>query len=256
VFLGGESQCLAFAAAHPALAQRLFFAPAPEMFSDPIGLQAAWRVAGVKLLSAQDMVHLRFGSVRDSRILKGARNGAVIAESDRAPPITTSHHPFACGRVLPAATQRLFVYGKQTLRPAPAGGAPLPATGLPKACVTADLEAASAQKPASGRAPTGIDLVRLAEYEAGAWASGQVAKPAAMLGVLQPIVLLPWNMAHFGSIVPELLRRLATFRRPGAPSLAVLVMPFNDPGLTGMIGALRKAIVQAAEEPDDVGSPG
>jgi hypothetical protein len=132
VFLGGESQCLAFAAAHPALAQRLFIAPAPEMFSDPIGLQAAWRVAGVKLLSAQDMVHLRFGSVRDSRILKGARNGAVIAESDRAPPITTSHHPFACGRVLPAATQRLFVYGKQTLRPAPAGGAPLPATGLPR----------------------------------------------------------------------------------------------------------------------------
>jgi hypothetical protein len=256
VFLGGESQCLAFAAAHPALAGRMVFAPAPEMFSEPISLQAAWRASGQKPHAAGDMVHVRFGSVRDPRILKAAVNAAVIAEMPTPPPITTSHHPFASGRVLPSATQWLFVYGKQSLRPAAIGGAPLPATDLPKNCVTADLDAALAQKPARGRTQAGLDLVRLAEYDPGAWASGQVGKLAAMpgerSGALQPVILLPWNIAHFGSIVPELLRRLATLGRPGACLPAVLLMPFNDPGLTGTIQDFRKAIAEAAQAPDEV----
>jgi hypothetical protein len=248
VFLGGESQCMAFAAAQPGLAGRLFFAPAPEMFADPISLQAAWRAAGEKPQSPGDVVHLRFGSVRDCRVLKGVRNAAVIAEATLPAPITTSHHPFASGHVLPHAMRRLYVYGKQALRPAATGGVALPCTELHESCVTADLATVSARARASG----GLDLVRLAEYEDGAWASGQAGKPAAVPGETQQIVLLPWNMAHFGSVVPELLRRIASFHRPGTGFPAVLLMPFNDPGFTGRIQDLRKTIGAAAEEPDHV----
>jgi hypothetical protein len=249
VFLGGESQCLAFAAAQPAFASRMVFAPAPEMFSDPLGLHAAWRALGEKPHATGELVHLRFGSVRDSRILKGARNAAVVAETEAAPPITTSHHPFASGRVLPAAMQRLFVYGKQSLRPAPLGGTKLPATELPDHCVTADLMEAATQKPVRGRAAGGLDLVRLTEYEAGAWASG-AAMPGDAKGEARQMVLLPWNLAHFGSIVPEFLRRLAAFSDAGTPNFAILLMPFNEPGQTGMIGELRKTIKSTAAEPD------
>jgi hypothetical protein len=250
VFLGGESQCLAFSAASGT--KHMVFAPAPEMFSDPVSLHAAWQAVGKKTHATGELVHLRFGGVRQSRILKGARNGAVIAEAEMAPPISSSRHPFASGRVLPAAVLRLFVYGTSSLRPASIGGAKLPAADLPKNYITADLEAAAGQIPARGRGFGGIDLVCLAEYEAGAWAAGQVGKPAAMPGSVQPMIILPWNMAHFGSIVPELLRRLATFHRPGAPFPAVVLMPFNDPGMSGMIGDLRKTIGKAAESPGEV----
>jgi len=249
VFLGGESQLLAFATSVPGLAGRLFFAPLPEMFSEPDSLHAAWRAAGHAAPEPGQTVHLRFGSVRDARILKNARNAAVIAEAHSAPPLTASHHPFASGQVLPAATERLFVYGPRTRRPNPIGKGALPETDLAESAVTADLDATPPRKPQRA----GLDLVRLAKYDAAAWAAGSMTTqdndglPAADT---RPAVLLPWNMAHFGSIVPELLKRLATLRRPDAPIPAMVIMPFNYLGLTGIIRSLIADLRAAAAAPD------
>jgi hypothetical protein len=257
VFLGGESQLLAFAAAAPALAGRLFFAPLPEMFSDPASLAAAWRAVGQAALPPDQIGHLRFGSVREARILKPARNAAVVAEAETAPPLTASHHPFASGRVVPAATERIFSYGANGIRPRSIGGAALPATELPNGCIAADLQNASSKKPARRGTSAGLDLVKLANYSAGEWAAGHVNAPA---GAAMPTedaalparktVLLPWNMAHFGSIVPELLRRLATLRRPDAAIPTIVIMPFNYLGLTGIIRTLIATLRDAAAQPE------
>jgi hypothetical protein len=257
VFLGGESQLLAFAAAAPALAGRLFFAPLPEMFSDAASLAAAWGTLGRAALPPEKIAHLRFGSVREARILKPARNAAVVAEAETAPPLTASHHPFASGRVLPAATERIFSYGANGSRPSPIGGGALPATELPAGCITADLPTAPPKKAGRKGTPTGLDLVKLANYSAGEWAAGHVSAPAgaampaeeaAMLA--RKTVLLPWNMAHFGSIVPELLRRLASLRRPDAAIPTIVIMPFNYLGLTGIIRTLIASLRDAAEQPE------
>ncbi len=249
VFLGGESQLLAFAASVPHLTGRMFFAPLPEIFSEPASLHAAWGAAGRAPPEPGHTVHLRFGSVREARILKDAVNAAVIAEASGAPPLTASHHPFASGQILPAAMERLFVYGPRTRRPHPIGKDKLPETDLPGSAVTADLDAAAARKPQRG----GLDLVRLAKYDAAAWAAGPVATcdddglPAADT---RPTVLVPWNMAHFGSVVPELLKRLATLRRPDAPIPVIVILPFNYLGLTGIIRTLIADLRAAAASPD------
>jgi hypothetical protein len=257
VFLGGESQLLAYAASVPHMAGRLFFAPLPEMFGGPASLDAAWRAAGRTPPETGAVVHLRFGSVRDARILKGARNAAVVAEAQSAPPLTVSHHPFASGQMLPAATERLLVYGPHTRRPHPIGKGPLPESGLPGSAVTADLGVPAPRKPQRTGIEAGLDLVSLANYSAPDWAAGCVRSQAvdimpaadAALGA-RPSVLLPWNLAHFGSIVPELLKRLATLRRPDAPIPVVVIMPFNYLGLTGTIRTLIADLREAAEAPD------
>ncbi len=250
VFLGGESQLLAFAASVPDMAERLFFAPLPEMFGAPASLHAAWRAAGRTPPDPDRIIHLRFGSVRDARILKHARNAAAVAEARSAPPLTASQHPFASGQMLPAATERLFAYGPHTARPHPIGKHPLPETELPRSAVTADLDAAAARKQAR-TGQSGLDLVRLADYDATAWASGKLPIHAgdSLPTASQHAVLLPWNMAHFGSIVPELLKRLATLCRPDAALPAIILMPFNYLGLTGTIRALIADLRAAAEAP-------
>jgi hypothetical protein len=162
--------------------------------------------------------------------------------------------------VLPAATERLFVYGPQTMRPVPLGGPPLPATPLPPHCVTADLEAAAAKltsRKAAGTPTFGLDLVKLADYSAADWAAGYVSSPAQPTGTgaalpSRKTVLLPWNMAHFGSIVPRLLGQLTSLRRPGTPMPLVVILPFNYLGQTGIIRALIADLRAAAADPETV----
>jgi len=256
VFLGGESQLLAFAAAVPGLAPKLFFAPLPEIFAGQESLQQARRALGTKEANMREMVHLRFGSVRDARVLKGARNAAVVAEFASAPMLTASHHPFAHGHVVPAAIGRLYIYGPKMVRPQAMGGVALPATRLPQAFVAADL---AASRPAlvgkrGAGAPAGLDLVRLADFNSAEWAAGAVwpAQAGIPPWAGKPAVLLPWNMAHFGSIVPRLLGQLTSLRRPGTPMPLVVILPFNYLGQTGIIRALIADLRAAAADPETV----
>lgn len=257
VLLGGESQLLAFAAAMPDLAGRLFFAALPEMFAGPIAWNAAWEAVGKSGLDRSKVVHLRFGSVRDARILKAARNAAVVAECRSAPQLNASHHPFASGEVLPAAMRRVFVYGPDCLRPRDVAGSELPATRLPASCIAADLAGNKTEEGKTRRpeAP-GLEIVSLADFRSFQWASGRMrpkpheAQTAGQTGTDPVHVLVPWNLAHFGSIVPELLARLLRLRQPGAPIPHMVVMPFNYLGQTGMIRRLIAQLRDAAPDPD------
>jgi len=237
--LGSEAQLAAFAAAlPPAAAARCVFAPLPEIFGDPISLARAWSGAGMAAPRTSDVLHLRFGSVRTARLLKGARNAAVVAEAVRAPPLATSFHPFASGLHLPAAIERIFAYAPLPVPPMRVDGSALPLELLQPACLDADL------KPRRRKAATGLDTVSFADFDSGAWAAGLV--PGLPTARDTPLVLLPWNLDHPGSIVPDLLARLARLQSPTAPRVSLLVLPFNYLGQTGIIRRLIAHVAAAA----------
>jgi len=234
VFLGGEAQLLAFVAASPApLRKKMMFAPLPEMFTSRASLPGTGAVA-----------HLRFGSVRESRVLKGVTNAAVLAEAESRPPLTASHHPFASGRLLPAAMSEVFVYGENCLRPRRIGGDELPVRVLPPECLDADIAAA----PRGGRAE-GLEMVALADFEDDTWLAGRTAKLPARALADGRAVLVPWNMAHIGSIIPLLLERLASLWQDGAVMPILVVLPFNYAGHEEGLPTLRKRLATATAHP-------
>ena len=256
VLLGSESQLLAFAAASARTAGKLFFAPLPEMFSEARSVRAAWkRAGGPASANGGRLVHLRFGSVRAARVLKGVHNVAVVAEAGCLAPLTASHHPFASGLVLPAAFQRVFAYGPSAQRPRAIGGSAIPVTRLPPDAVTADLPASLAQATvaAGNEAELDLDLVSLRDFRSVAWAAGPVRPRHARALVTEAgshrSVLLPWNMDHPGSIVPGLLERLARLHAPQTTPRVVL-LPFNYVGQTGIIRRLIARLREAAQDPD------
>jgi hypothetical protein len=172
--------------------------------------------------------------------LKGVANAAVLAEHHANLPLTASHHPFASGATLPAAMQGVLVYGQDGARPRRAGGGVLPRVVLPPAYHGADLTGA---RPAAG----GLDVVSLQDFDSDLWAAGALdpCRPAP-----RNAVLLPWNLAHFGSIVPDLLIRLATLWQPGMRLPPLVLLPFNYLGQTGLlrqlVARLRDTTMQAS----------
>ena len=265
VLLGAESQLLAFAAAATGFGARMFFAPLPEMFPDAGAVRAAWRRLGGQDAEGQEaggqrgrLVHLRFGGARSARVLKGVRNGCVLAEQGAAAPLTASHHPFASGAVLPAAVQRVFGYGQDMPRLQTVLGAPIPASRLPAACLAADLACFQAGAVGADDAGQGLDIVSLAEFRSFAWAAGPVrgrGRPGEAAGDRRPsLVLVPWNMDHPGSIVPHLLERLARLYASAPPAgqkpmPQLVLLPFNYVGQTGIIRRLIGRLRDAAHEP-------
>jgi hypothetical protein len=243
VFLGGESQLAAFAAdAAPDIRRKMVFSPLPEMFSGVEGIDAAFRGIGRPQPDPLQMVHLRFGSVRDARVLKGVANAAVLAERVANPPLTASHHPFASGTSLPAAMQGVFLYGPDGLRARRAGGGVLPSVVLAPNHVDADLTPTRADAAA-------LDLVSLEDFDSDLWAAGPLApcRPA-----LRDAVLLPWNLAHFGSIVPDLLIRLATLWQPGTRLPPLVLLPFNYLGQTGLLRQLIARLRDTSKAASDL----
>ncbi len=251
VFLGGESQLTAFAAAAPEkLREKLFFAPLPEMFSGIDTLAGAWRAIGQPVHDPDRILHLRFGSIRDVRVLKGVHNVAVLAEAAGTLPITTSLHPLASGAILPATVEAIFLTEAEARQPRRFGAEALPSLRLQPDLRTADFM--SSTKPIRGR--DSLDCVTLADFASDLWAAGPV-KPApntAGKGGAFGSVLVPWNLADYGSIVPELLRRIASLWHAGAPVPAPIVLPFNYLGQTGILRRFITDLRDAAFDPKTI----
>jgi hypothetical protein len=245
VFLGGESQLLAFAAAFPQLRTKMFFAPLPEMFSASAGLRDIWPRPGRAPRKGTDIIHLRFGSVREARVLKGVRNVAVVAESP-CPAVPESCHPFTAGDMLPAGMEFVLTYAATGASPSARGRGALPKGVLPAACVASDP---AAQAP-TGAGMAGLDLVSLQAFNSAAWAAGAVHEAGA--AAEGRCVLIPWNMAQLTSVVPELLARLAAFQDGEAAPPYPVLLPFNNPGQSGMIRALIERLRKTGARPQNL----
>jgi hypothetical protein len=264
--LGGEAQLLAFVAAAPELHPRLFFAPMPELFSGADSMGALFAATGLQGAEPdRRIVHLRFGGTRSARVLKDARNGLVLAENHINPPITASRHPFADGLTLPAQFRRLFTYDRGVARPAGIDGTAVPVTRLPPESLAADLAprrrgrgAGNKGSGGSGRktsAQDGLEVISLAEFRSALWAAGPVRARSPHLAAATsaaavdgaPLVVLPWNLDHPGSAVPALVERTLRLQLPGAPSVRLLVLPFNYPGQTGLIRRLVRLVRETAD---------
>lgn len=226
------------AASDPGLRARMFFAPMPEMFDSPESLFGAWRAVGQPAHRAGQIVHLRFGGARAARVLKNARNGVVMADDERRAIFGKTRHPFADGRTLPAAVNRVFVYERDKGRGEIIrfGGLPAPVTMLPDAALTADLAL-----PAT--ADDAFEAVALGAYQPGPWTAGppagisRLAKDAGMR-----TLLLPWNLADPVSCVPDLLLRLYALRNASVPRFRAILLPFNYPGPLGLIRAILRRV--------------
>ncbi len=239
--LGAEAQLQAFVAAAPA--PRLFFAPLPEMFCHARSLAPVWDATGASAAGPAP-VHLRFGAVRAVRVMRAARNHVVLAEGRPAPVVTPSRHPFASGAVVPHAVERLFTWDAAALLPTRFGGGAVPATVLPDDMVAADLGGAATRD--------GLDLVSLRAFSAAAFAAGEVGEDSADLraaGDAAPFVLVPWNLAHPGSIVPRLVQRLLHVQQAAAPVVRLVLLPFNECGqigeVDGLVRLIRKHVADA-----------
>jgi hypothetical protein len=226
---GYDAQLMAYALATRAEAARTFFLPAPEIIDAPASRAALAAALGRPLPSLRRLVHLRFGPARTARVLKGARNAHAMAEDHVTPPAETSPHPFASGLVLPAAVGRVLYYEPGQVPPRTAMGAELHGALLPPAAATADIDLA---RRLIGRdtalTSAGLQIVGFADYTA---AQFEDAVPA--IGSPIPdgdLVLIPWNLQHAGSILPEILVRLARVATTLPPSLRLVLFPFNEAG--------------------------
>jgi hypothetical protein len=251
--LGSEAQLIAFAAAEPALAPRLFFAPLPEMFAGAASLDALYAACGLDPAARGTLprlVHLRFGGTRSARLLKDARNALMLAENHRTPPISASRHPFASGLTVPAAMRRVLTLDPEAAIPAALGGGKLPHTFLEADTIRADL------RSAGGASAEGLDIVSFAEFRSNMWAAGPIRAQSADLQAAQteaardgaPFVLVPWNLDHPGSAVPALVTRTLRLQTRERPVVRLVILPFNYPGQTGLIRRLIRQIRDTIED--------
>ncbi len=254
VLMGSEAQMRSFAASMPDIAARLFFTPLPELFSGAKSLEALRAATGDA--GPGKLVHLRFGGTRSARVLKDARNGIVLAENHRFLPITASRHPFAGGLVLPAQMRRIFAYDPAIARPVNIDGSDMPLTPMDIATITADLPASPRGARKSAAAQDGLEIISLAEFRSLAWAAGPVrarsphlrAAMAAAKADGAPFVALPWNLDHPGSTIPSLIERTLRLQSLSAPSVRLVVLPYNYPGQTGLIRRMIRQLRGKAEE--------
>lgn len=269
--LGWDAQMAAFiAASTPGLRARMVFAPMPEIFDHPSAFAqaraqlAAREPALAGALRAAGRVppaHLRFGGLRQARLLKGAANFIIEAGPDTRTLGGLTRHPFADGRTLPAAAEAVLVYG-----PAGTAAEGTPAAAMPRFVhpdgrpaalhvlaprqLTADLRAtqgsAGGAGPSALRLPRGgVHVTTLAEYSPERYRDPGLALAPALPpapGMLS--LLLPWNLADPLSAAPQLLKSL---HQCAGPQARLLLLPFNDSGPEGLIRGLIRQIAQSAD---------
>ncbi len=272
--LGAHAQLAAFVAAMDAAqprdtgagprrpAPRMLVLPAPELFHAPASLAALSRIAGMAV--SEGGLHLRFGPVAASRLLKGVPTLAVLADRPAMPPLPLGEHPFAAVR-LPAGVAAALLYAAPAALAPPRrfdrrlpDGAPLPCEPLPARFVTADL-------PREGDPDAGGLLI--APLVPSAASPADPVPPAEPVPGLDPAflaaraapgaapVLLPWNLAHPGSAVPDLLRKLVRLGAGQPGGCVPVLLPFNEgPDAPALLAGLAQAWRDASPDPARAGA--
>lgn len=236
---GYEAQLSAFAAALRDGGCSPFFTPAPELFSTTESYRHLAYLAGVEG-RLPGVIHVRFGMASHVRLLKNAENLVVLAERHVCRPVRPTLHPFGAGDWLPAGVSRVLMYDGLQSGASRLGGESVPIDLLSPDYITVDieqaLEGARAAEPdtLAERGRHGLRLASLAEYDPLTWGDqpsdggasrdwrGVLAGAAQQAG----FIMVPWNLGHPASIIPDLVLKLC--RSAGLRAdCAVVLFPYN-----------------------------
>ncbi|MBV9735381.1 MAG: hypothetical protein JO209_05685 [Acidisphaera sp.] len=247
LLFGFEAQLSAFARVLQECGCCPVFAPAPELFSTTESYRHLAYLAGVHD-RLPGVIHVRFGMASHVRLLKNAENLVALAEHQVCRPVNPTPHPFGAGDWLPAGVSRVLLYDAAQAAAARFGGEAVPTDLFPPHYVTLDVERAMAAASGNAAEARGLSLCSLAEYEPLVW-SGEPADcqrrasrdwRAAMARGGEGsggFVLVPWNLAHPASIVPDLVLKLCRSAGQGwdrgPAECRVVLFPYNATPLTG-----------------------
>lgn len=247
VLLGFEAQLRSFGHMMRQHGRPVAFTPLPEIFATPRSL-AALIPERASPDSAPEILHLRFGPARSARVLKGSRNMMVLADDPVRLPIDDAIHPLGTGTCLPSPFCTVFTYAPRRLHPIFAGSTLLQEHLLPQPFVRADIDReAMVGGPDGAPEPfhhwsriAGLHVTSFAEYQPATWSNPGTAsgtggaawrRALALANTRAPwrsgFIMVPWNLAHPASIVPDLIRKLSR----GAPledaGRWIVLFPFN-----------------------------
>ncbi|GBU20079.1 MULTISPECIES: hypothetical protein [Methylobacterium] len=201
------------------------FLPAPEMFHAPETFARIERLLPAPSRTGGPPPHLRFGPLRDCRLLKFAPNAHLLAEAPSRREIRISANPFAARAAVPAALGRVLRYASDAILTGLHGERPehadLPA-GFPAADIAAWARGADGPREAQAALASG-------RIERRAFAALPGADPTP--GAPGPTVALPWNLADPGSAVPDIVLAFARFPGPAETGLGLTLLPYNEDAL-------------------------
>ncbi len=263
VLFGWEAQMQAFASQIATLGRTLFVVPAPEIFSSRESHAHIARATGWDGRGA--LTHLRFGMPYFARVVKGAHNVMVLAEHRITTPLTPTHHPFGGGNRLPTAMAQLLLYQPQSFLPRRSNGGAIASECLAAGFAIADLPPPPARGAAArvvGSDASGLIVRSFAEYDPAAWQQPPAAVvPPALLdwrgvvamrevarerGEAVPrMIMVPWNLAHPASIIPDLVEKLAHSGGLAATIGRLVLFPYNE--TTDSAGQITAVIENARQ---------
>lgn len=249
---GFDAQLRLFAETARRAGCRPLFVPAPENFFLPQTYRRLLEIAGASARRPEDLLHVRFGPIRTQRVAKGTTNLALIAEDPAGVPLNLGRHPFASGDTLPASTARALVYDPAHGPYRTLPGQVIPTTPLPDVFIAGDLDYDPSDSVVDDEAgiasditiPSSLHVQSLAEFAPPDWipvADGRShAASVDFRRVLidrelrargprahGDLVIVPWNLAHLGSAIPDLLAKLARFYAPESVACRPVLFPYN-----------------------------
>lgn len=259
VLFGADAQAAVFLRVLEASQVPAVFVPSPEMFHDAMTFAAierllpeSWREGDAPLR------HLRFGPLKDSRLLKFAENAHFLAEAATRAEVRITGNPFSAREAVPAALRRVLRFGTQDALVCIDGQSP-EHVDLPERLASADLTDWSAPAPADPARAAAEEIGRGALHclSFAEWRRERAAAPEADILTrsrphMRPSLALPFNLADPGSIVPEIVFNFARFPGPAESGIALTLLPYNgndvEPRLERLIN--RTAMMLERREGD------
>lgn len=232
VLFGGDAQAAVVVRLLEAARVPAVFVPAPEIFHDATTFSAierllpeSWRAGDAPLR------HLRFGPLKDCRLLKFAENAHLLAEAPRRREVRISGNPFSGRQAVPAALRRILRYGTDGDLVCLDGARP-EHVDLPRHLAAADLAAwagpACADLPRAASGETARGGLERVSFAACRRAAATPPEPDAAPAPIRPSLALPFNCADPGSMIPEIVFTFARFPGPAESGIALTLLPYNE----------------------------
>jgi hypothetical protein len=255
--LGWEAQLKNFGAIMARLKIPCFITPAPELFFTPTSWAVLAQALGLPADYFNQATHIRFGTGRHMRILRGVNNYLASAEHTRNTIMAVGAHPLRDQATAPHALVGLLPLTDEVGPLHRPDASPIPALPLPSGLLSFDLPGEG--KPALGALTpadfAGLELTSLAEttiwpLRTGGTPSVHIRRLALEFNAAQaahkPFLLLPWNLANPATCVPDLVTK---FIRTLGNAANLLLLPFNAtrPSAQGLIPALGLIRTQIGE---------